>query len=426
MKTAILVSPHFPPSNLAGAQRARLVASHLPEFGWEPIVVTIDPAHYEERADTASLALVPPGLRVERVGALTAGFSRLLGVGDVSLRAHWAMRRRIGDLVRKEKIDLLFATILPGYTSLVGAWGKRKFRLPFVLDYQDPWVSNWGATQPLLSKAGLSHWLATKLEPRVIAAADAVTAVSEETLSTLRDRGLLRPGLPIEIIPIGADEADHRVAAHSGRSVITKRPGGFVLAYFGTIAARMVPIVRTFFKALRLALDTNHTSRMSVQFVGTSAQSNGTDIHSLASLARDCRLADHFELQPGRVGYLDTLRSMHDSDGLLLIGSADPHYTASKIFPYWLANKPIVALIHERSTVNDIARKLGGVRVITYDDCNELQTQVNEVARALREIITCGNAAVPARDESAFALYSARTMAGRYAALFDGVLAAIG
>ena len=46
-----LVSGHFPPSNLVGAQRARLWSRYLPEFGWEPIVVTGDPDAYEEKPD---------------------------------------------------------------------------------------------------------------------------------------------------------------------------------------------------------------------------------------------------------------------------------------------------------------------------------------------------------------------------------------
>src|SRR5207244_11942726 len=113
---------------------------------------------------------------------------RLFGYGDVSLRAHWAMRRKVEELIRNEKIDLIFATVLPGYTSLIAAWAKRKFGLPFVLDYQDPWVSDWNREQSYLSKQGLAHWLASRLEPGAVAAADAVTTVSDETLQTFRCR----------------------------------------------------------------------------------------------------------------------------------------------------------------------------------------------------------------------------------------------
>ena len=59
-----LVSGHFVPSNLVGAQRARLWSRYLPEFGWEPIVVTADPEQYEEKPDPDLEHLVASGLRV--------------------------------------------------------------------------------------------------------------------------------------------------------------------------------------------------------------------------------------------------------------------------------------------------------------------------------------------------------------------------
>jgi hypothetical protein len=423
MKRALLISPYFIPSNLACVYRTRIMASHLPEVGWEPIVVCVDPTYYEEPNDPASLALLPDGLRVERVKAWPARICRPLGFGDVSLRAQWSLRRKVAELIRKEKIDLIFATVLPGYTSLVGAWAKRKFGLPFVLDYQDPWVSNWGAKQLRLSKARLSYWLARKLEPGAVAAADALTAVSDETLQTLRERNLLRNGLPVETIPIGADENDSAVASLAGRSMISKTAGEFALAYVGTVTERMLPIVRALFRASRLAGEANPTTRLSLHFIGTSAQPHGRDAHSLMPLARACGLKDYFHLEPRRIGYLDALRSMQDADALLLIGSTDSHYTASKIFPCWLSGKPIVALFHARSTVNSLARELGGVRVITYDDQNGPEAQINQVVEVLREVSERRSAGVPPRRELAFAPYSAKAVAGRYAALFDHVMA---
>ena len=51
---------HFPPSNLAGVHRSRLWAQHLPEFGWEPIIVTAHSKYYEEKLDPALLKLSIP------------------------------------------------------------------------------------------------------------------------------------------------------------------------------------------------------------------------------------------------------------------------------------------------------------------------------------------------------------------------------
>ena len=72
MRRVALVSGHFAPSNLVGAHRARLWSRYLPEFGWEPIVVTGDPAHYEERPDPDLERLVAPGLEVVHAATVSS------------------------------------------------------------------------------------------------------------------------------------------------------------------------------------------------------------------------------------------------------------------------------------------------------------------------------------------------------------------
>ncbi len=419
MKRALLISPYFTPSNLAGVHRVRLMAGHLAEFGWEPIVVTVHPRHYEEPGDAASLALLPEGLRVERVGAWPARICRALGFGDIALRGQWTLRRRVGELITDGEVALVFATVLPGYTSLVGAWAKRKFNVPFVLDYQDPWVSDAGARQPRLSKAGLAHWLARKLEPGVVPRADALTAVSDETLATLRQRRLLRNGVPVEIIPIGAEASDHETARKKGRSWIEKTNGVLDLAYLGTITERMLPALNALFGAMaRLAL-ADSGFRLKLHLIGTSAQPDGRDSHRIMQWAASFSLSMSVRLEPRRIGYLDALRTMQLADLLLLLGSTDSHYTASKLFPCWLSGKPMFALFHEASTVCVLARELGGVRIVTYDGGHGPETRMPELAEALRQILFGGIALIPQRNAAAFEKYSSWGIARQYAGLFD-------
>lgn len=400
----------------------RLLASRLPEFGWQPVVVTVGPEHYEEANDEASLALLPEDLRVERVGAWPVRICRPLGFGDVALRGQWTMRGRVRELVASNSADLVFATVLPGYTSLVGAWAKRKFRLPFVLDYQDPWVSEWGASRPSFSKTGLTHRLATWLEPGAVACADALTAVSDETLQTLYERKLVRPGLPTETIPIGADANDHVVAAKFGRSWITRSTNEFVLAYTGTIIEGMLPSVRALFRAVRALADSNLEQPVRIHFIGTSAQPTGRDTFGLERLADELGVGTMFRLEPRRIGYLDALRTMQEADALLLLGSQASHYTASKIFPCWLSRKPVLALFHAESTVHQLAEELGGVCVVAYDGTNGAETRAEAMARVLGDLIQRGSSVMPSRNEAAFKNYSARGVAMKFAALFNRVL----
>jgi len=55
--------------------------------------------------------------------------------------------------------------------------------------------------------------------------------------------------------------------------------------------------------------------------------------------------------QPRRIPYLASLQVMIDSHALLLVGSDEPHYTPSKVFPYVLAERPLLAVFHEDSSV---------------------------------------------------------------------------
>ncbi|MFM2294053.1 MAG: hypothetical protein RLZZ350_466 [Verrucomicrobiota bacterium] len=441
VKRVLLITPDFTPLNVAGVMRPRFLAAHLRACGWEPVVVTVRAECYAQPGDAASLALLAPELRVERVGAWPVKLCRPLGFGDIAWRAQRALRARVAEIIAREKVDLIFCSVLPGATMLVGAWAKRKFNVPFILDYQDPWFSDWGAAQPRFSKAGLAHWLAAKLEPVAVAQADALTAVSDETLATLRQRGLLRANLPVEILPIGADENDHVVAAKVGRPltmdyettdaraaiveaekshrpIVHRLP--FSLAYLGTITERMLPAVKTLFAAVKIISAENPERYLRLHFIGTSAQPDGTDKLGLRQLAAAADITEQFVLKPRRAPYLDALRTMQAADVLLLPGSTDAHYTASKIFPCWLARRPVFGLFHEASSIVTLARELGGVRLVTYGHEGPAAHET-ETTDALRALVGGAANTLPTRNEAAFAPYSAARLAEKYAALFNRV-----
>ena len=82
-----MISPHFPPDTSAATHRVRMLAPHLPEYGWEPTVVSVDPRDYESRLDPGLLEFVPQSLRVIRCRAWPAQWARRVGIGDLGLRA---------------------------------------------------------------------------------------------------------------------------------------------------------------------------------------------------------------------------------------------------------------------------------------------------------------------------------------------------
>jgi hypothetical protein len=419
MKRVLIVSPYFLPCNLAGVHRPKLLAQGLPQFGWEPIVLMVDPQYYGNLAEPGLSHLIPENLRIERVQAVQGGMSARLGVSDLSLRAYRPMKRRMGELLSRKEVDLVFVSVLPGYAGLLGGWAKQNFDVPFVLDYQDPWVSDWGAAQPRFSKAGIAHRLATILEPRFAPLADAITAVSNGTLDGLRKRGLLAPNTPTAEVPIGSDPRDHEIARQFGKSHIERKPGTFHVAYLGTVPEKKLPSVRALFRALR---DNGLQAKVEIYFGGTSGTVDGNDSSGLGALAEECGVSACVRIEPRRFAYLDALRTMQEADALLMLGSIERHYTASKLFPYWLAEQPIVGMAHEKSTVLEIARELGGVCLSKYSSEADLNEAATDFLAVLSSLMEGQAGVVPPRNPDAFEPYGARGIARTYAEIFDNLM----
>ena len=116
----MIIYPHFPPSNLAGVHRSRLFAQHLPAFGWNPIILTVNERYYEESLDHNLAKLLPAWLRIEKVHAFSRGRLRL--VGDLGLRAFFQLFKKANQMVRSEKIDFVYIPIPSFYCALLGRW----------------------------------------------------------------------------------------------------------------------------------------------------------------------------------------------------------------------------------------------------------------------------------------------------------------
>src|SRR6267378_857944 len=82
-RRVLMIAHHFPPASGSGSNRALAFARHLPEYGWQPIVLTPGEAWASNRDDDL-LAQVPRSLRIVRTHSLEP---RPSGVGQGALAA---------------------------------------------------------------------------------------------------------------------------------------------------------------------------------------------------------------------------------------------------------------------------------------------------------------------------------------------------
>jgi hypothetical protein len=127
---------------------------------------------------------------------------------------------------------------------------KHRFDVPVVLDFEDPWVSAWGASLPRWSKGGQSDRPAVALEPRAVGAADFITSVTETQNDHLSARYPWLDRARMAAIPIGSDPDDLdylRVLPLQDKLGLFK-PGTVTLCYVGTFMPRTGPLMEVFFK----------------------------------------------------------------------------------------------------------------------------------------------------------------------------------
>jgi hypothetical protein len=338
-------------------------------------------------------------------------------------------------LLRNETFDLVFITIYPSYPALLGSWLKRRFGVPFVLDYQDPWVGEWGksvgggqgGTANLKSR--MSRALATFLEPRAVAAADAITAVSEGTYESIRRRIPAARKIPCAAIPLGGEPADFEHMRNSGteNDYFDTNDELFHVCYVGTLLPLGIETLRAVLGAVRLLRDQQPEvfAKLRIHFFGTSNQTSPTVQPTVLPHAQELGVAGCVTEHPPRIDYLDALAVQTDASALLLMGSSEHHYTASKLYPALLARRPLLAVYHEKSRVATVLREAARERsahLVTYSDDVRAESHSAEIAARLAAMIQAPEQEVSLDLSPAMERYSAKSLARELASVFDAVV----
>lgn len=421
MRRCLIVSPHFPPSTVAGVHRARHLGKHLAAHGWEPAVIAVDPAQHVEPQDQELRRLVPSDLRIIETGALPVRLTAPFGLkGEIGLRGFFHLRAAIAAEIAARPPEVVLITGSPFYPMLLAGWIKRRWAIPVVLDLQDPWASNEGAGRRRWSKGWFAHRLAVALEPRALRGANWITSVSERQNADLAERYDWLDPARMSAIPIGGDPADY--AALRDAAAPTDQTT-LVFSYVGTALPRAASLLAILFEGLaRLRAQAPQiASQLRFNFVGTSNQPGQSSDYRVLPLAQAAQVADLVTEHPGRVPYLDALRILSGTHVVLMIGSDEPHYTASKIYPALMSGRPFLSIFHSASSAHAILSAAGGGVALAYQGEDSRAALVGEVADALAQI-ALNPASLGLTDPAVFAEFAAHAVAGRFARVFEAVL----
>lgn len=421
MKSTLIISPHFPPSTLAGVHRARHLVKYLPVHGWRAKVICVDPVHHIERLDPDLASLVPADAQIIKVGALPVAFTRHFGVaGDIGLRGFAHIRRAITVEMTADRPDTVLITGSPFFPMLLAGWIKRRWGVPVVLDFQDPWVTPVGAAARVGSKAWLAHKLAVSLEPQAVRNAAFITSVSDLQNDDLIDRHPFLDRSRMAGIPIGGDPDDFDSLRNASMQSVEQASAVPVFSYVGTALPRSAPLFEALLKGFTLARSAINMAgcKPLIRCVGTSNQPNDNVTFRIKPIARAEGIDEYVIEEPRRVPFLDALSILATTHAILMIGSDEPHYTASKIYPGMMSRRPYLSLFHRDSGAHAILTKAGGGIALAFETPEELAALPPQIAEALVTLATKPES-VGQVDQAAYACDTAYAVAGRFAAIFD-------
>ena len=248
MPKVLMVAYHFPPIISGGVRRTVKFARYLPEFGWDPVVLSINSESSRYPTDPATLKDVPQGCKVVRTRSVEAVLTRwaaklhlsrlinFLFVPDVSLTWVLSAVRAGLRIIRDEGIDVIYTSSMPISVHWIGLILHKLTGKPWVADWRDIWTQS--ETTIALASTPMHFKLYRWLERAFVHQAAITVAHSEGHGDVLRrDYPRVAPQR-IVAIPMGFDPEDFAKLEALPFSKFTVLFAG---TFYGTPAFRQPP-----------------------------------------------------------------------------------------------------------------------------------------------------------------------------------------
>lgn len=374
-RRVLVIAYYFPPMGLSGVQRTLKFVKYLPQYGWTPTVLTVEPRGYY--AHDESLLHELEGKEVDIARTSAAGPGKVFAKKETVKLPSELMRKilsRVSDtfFIPDNKIgwrrkavkkalalnaltpfDLIFATAPPFTDFLVGADVKAAINKPLVLDYRDPWVEYPHKFYPTPF-----HKLRNiSLERRALKASSHVVTTNRRVKELIIKRHRFMSYNDIEIIPQGFDPEDFPSPDNVEGEPVVPRTGKMRITYAGIFWEDRVPDY--FLKALQ-ALFNEHPhlrGRIEALFIGKFRNEN-------AKLVEKLKLSDSVKV----VDYLPhkaCVQNLLASDVLWMI-VGDGVGSPGKVYEYIGARKPILGCVPDGFLMRTI-QEAGGKTVAPKD-----------------------------------------------------------
>lgn len=422
-KKVLIIAYYFPPRPGVASLRLKGLAKYLPEFGWQPVILTaklpgkpdkryrIIQTDYPGNVNSvlkAKLGMdpdkglqeqvsVPLAIREEKTSFSKRFVTLLKSITAYPDEQKYWFKYAVNagsKLIKKEKFDVILSSSGPSTCHLVAKHLKSKFNIPWVADFRDLWTQNhyypYGRIRKIFEK---------NLELKTMFQADVLVTVSEPLAAELKKSHLSKK---IYTITNGFDP-DGIFSAQ-----LTKN---FTITYTGQLYSGKQdpePLLKAINELITDGLMNPHIIKIRFYSRNINWLKEMIKVYNLQGIALQCGIIPHEEV----------LKKQRESQLLLLLNWIDSRekgvYTG-KIFEYLASRRPILAIGGSRSVVTDLLEETDSGVCVT-----NLQDLKDTIKRMYTEYISNGSVSYHGTEEKIMK-YSHKEMARRFAYVLDSI-----
>ena len=373
MKKALIIEEKFPST---GGTRTEKFAKFLPQFGWEPIILTIRQTDRNPFAEEILKNYTNPTLKIYatktlpnfsilkrfNLARLAEILNSLLFIPDTN--AAW-MPYAINEglrIIQHEKPEIIYSTSPHEGVHLIAYLLKRKVQLPWVADFRDLWTLYAQRYRP---PTFVHHLINCYLEKSIYHFwSDSIIANTEENREIIVKYFKIKNS-KIDVIPNGFDPEDA-----SGMRPPERRPKNMILGYLGGLEKPAI-CFKEFLAGYKKAVAKEKRISMKLWSV-VSDKLKSTILDS-------SELSNHIVFS----GYLSHQASMKelarvDIPVVLLAGNY-PHIVPQKLYNYLALKKPIFAVVPPEGRAAQIIRETNSGIVVSPHNSAEIAARLLEL-----------------------------------------------
>ena len=367
MKTVLYIVFYYPPVGGSGVHRGVKFTRYLPEFGWDSIVLTPNPKLLKQPKDYSLLKELSPEQKIEHFFTLDARWLFKIFWGlNLPQVVNWLnyhifkpdediislpfLHRKISNLMKRQKIDLVFISGPPFSLMLNVLWLKKNYHLPVITDFRDDWSQGQSRLDNPPPESFKKYEL--QLEHQVLAKSDKVIvaneAIKDNFLSIHSD---MNPEHFV-VITNGYDEKDFQKDFPPRETEKDK----LQIVYIGSLYGRRQPA--TVWKVLIYLVEQGkiNPEKIRIHIYGPNYRS-----FVFKGFENNQILEKIVKLHP-YLNHSQVPEAMSQADVLWLFIGAGPKSDAistGKIFEYMRSGKPIWAVINPQGMAANILRPSG-------------------------------------------------------------------